>query len=902
MTTETASEDDNFGTEHSQKVIIKTLGMERRNKVLAGLYMGRSDVALMVRQASLHVWKVVVSNTPKTLREILPTLFNLLLSCLASNSYDKRQVAARTLGDLVKKLGERVLPEIIPILEEGLSSPQPEKRQGVCVGLSEIMMSTSKDMVMSFVDSLVPTVRRALVDDLPEVRQAAAKTFDSLYNTVGARALEDILPHLLAHLGEDEALDGLRQVMAIRAKAVLPYLVPQLIAPPTVNMRALACIGPVAGDALNRHLGKILPAVIGAVAGAAGAGGYPETLAYAEAVVLSVGGGGGGDEDGDDVGLGYIMDELMTGCSSSSGVEIGNNRKGSTNYQVASVTLLHVFCRDTKLDYSQYVPQLIRSLILLFTSDNESVLQEAWHALAAVIKTLDTNELMAHVGDVRQALRFASGDMREKQHRQEADPADSAVTLPGFCLPKGIQPVLPIFREALLNGGPELKEQAAVGLGELIGASDAEALKPSVVHITGPLIRILGDRFAANVKTAVLDTLAGLLKKASVLLKPFFPQLQTTFMKALNDPNRTVRLRAGLALSHLIAIHVRPDPLFNELSNGIKASSSTTPGGPSIPGSSGGPLAGGGGALTSGDDASQLRDTYLQALRGCLLPAGDKMSAPIRRQILPQLLALLAHSEDSGRCAAAGCLGTFLKHLPDEDVDQVVNDHLLSEQLGPGDWILRHGRAVALFVGLKVAPDRISVPDQPDREDKVVGTIRSQLAADRVPIVQSAVRSCCYLFSQRLKAGRPLPADLVQPFAKMMNHSSNDVKQLVGAVSVYLAKEAASLGGGGGDGEGLLPPELLKPLLPMLVNGTKEKNPTVKSSSESALVAVLKLRQRSSAQQDSVKDGGGSVNACLSLLESGSREALQDVITKVLQRVAQQPEGKEMPIDDTQLI
>ena len=45
------------------------------------------------------------------------TIFFVLF--LASNSYDKRQVAARTLGDLVKKLGERVLPEIIPILEKG---------------------------------------------------------------------------------------------------------------------------------------------------------------------------------------------------------------------------------------------------------------------------------------------------------------------------------------------------------------------------------------------------------------------------------------------------------------------------------------------------------------------------------------------------------------------------------------------------------------------------------------------------------------------------------------------------------------------------------------------------------------------------------------------------------------
>ena len=51
------------------------------------------------------------------------------------------------MGDLVRKLGDRVLPEIIPILEKGLESKQSDQRQGVCVGLSEIMESTSREQV-----------------------------------------------------------------------------------------------------------------------------------------------------------------------------------------------------------------------------------------------------------------------------------------------------------------------------------------------------------------------------------------------------------------------------------------------------------------------------------------------------------------------------------------------------------------------------------------------------------------------------------------------------------------------------------------------------------------------------------------------------------------------------------
>ncbi|XP_065077571.1 stalled ribosome sensor GCN1 [Ochlerotatus camptorhynchus] len=819
MTTQTASEDDNFGTEQSHKAIISSLGGERRNRVLAGLYMGRSDVSLMVRQAALHVWKVVVTNTPRTLREILPTLFSLLLGCLASTSYDKRQVAARTLGDLVRKLGERVLPEIIPILESGLSSDQADQRQGVCIGLSEIMASTSRDMVLTFVNSLVPTVRKALADPLPEVRQAAAKTFDSLHTTVGTRALDDILPSMLESLSDPDpdvaewTLDGLRQVMAIKSRVVLPYLIPQLTANP-VNTKALSILASVAGEALTKYLPKILPALLSALAAAQGTPEEAQELEYCQAVILSV---------SDEVGIRTIMDTVMESTKSN----IPETRK-------AAATLLCAFCTHSPGDYSQYVPQLLRGLLRLLADADRDVLQRSWDALNAVTKTLDSAQQIAHVTDVRQAVKFASSDLKGAE-------------LPGFCLPKGITPLLPVFREAILNGLPEEKENAAQGLGEVIQLTSATSLQPSVVHITGPLIRILGDRFNAGVKAAVLETLAILLHKVGIMLKQFLPQLQTTFLKALHDPSRIVRIKAGHALAELIVIHTRPDPLFVEMQNGIKNT-----------------------------DDSTVRETMLQALRGIMIPAGDKMTEPLKKQIYATLAGMLGHSEDITRAAAAGCFGALCRWLSPDQLDDALVSHLLNEDYGD-DAALRHGRTAALFVALKEYPSAVYIEKY---EAKICKTIASSLTSDKIPVALNGVRAAGYLLQYGMcSEGVKLPQQIIGPFVKSMNHMSNEVKQLLAKTCIYLAKTVPVE---------KTAPEYLRLVIPMLVNGTKEKNGYVKSNSEIALVYVLRLREGDDVHQK-----------CIALLEPGARDSLSEVVSKVLRKVALQPVGKEEELDDT---
>lgn len=99
------------------------------------------------------------------------------------------------------------------------------------------------------------------------------------------------------------------------------------------------------------------------------------------------------------------------------------------------------------------------------------------------------------------------------------------------------------YLQGLLHGSPEVREAAADAIGEAVALTPQPALKPFVVKITGPLIRIVGDRFSPSVKAAILRALGAVIGKSGAGLKPFVPQLQTTFLKCLPDPVADIRLQ-----------------------------------------------------------------------------------------------------------------------------------------------------------------------------------------------------------------------------------------------------------------------------------------------------------------------------------------------------------------------
>ena len=140
----------------------------------------------------------MVRNTNRVLRQILPVLTERIVESLGSEEEERREVAGSTMGDLVSRLGDRVLPDLLDILEQGLRSENRgstcqsarshcalDTRQGVCFGMRELINSAGRGHVLMFLDHFLRNVRNAICDGQEDVREAAAECLDGLSRIAG---------------------------------------------------------------------------------------------------------------------------------------------------------------------------------------------------------------------------------------------------------------------------------------------------------------------------------------------------------------------------------------------------------------------------------------------------------------------------------------------------------------------------------------------------------------------------------------------------------------------------------------------------------------------------------------------------------------------------------------------
>ncbi|KAI0407760.1 armadillo-type protein [Xylaria palmicola] len=618
------AEDEEEKAKEAGASLREVLGDEKRNKILSALYICRCDTAGAVRTAAINVWKALVA-TPRILKELTPTLTQLIIRRLGSSSMEHKVIASNALGELIRRAGDGVLSSLLPTLEEGLqTSADTDAKQGICLALKELISSASDEALEDHEKTLISVVRTALTDFDETVREAAAEAFDSLQQIVGKRAVDQVLPYLLNLLrSEDEADNALSALLTLltestRSNIILPNLIPTLTTPPisAFNAKALASLSRVAGPAMNRRLPNIINSLMDNIIDAKDEELRSELEESLDTVIQSI------DEYDS---LNTVMNVLLQLMKND------DHRKRAT-----TASRLANFFAHSDVDYSRYNQDIVRALLISFDDRDLDVVKAAWTALSEFTKKLKKEEMEALVLSTRVSL-------------QQVGVAGS--NLAGFELPKGINAVLPIFLQGLMNGTPDQRTSAALAISDIVDRTSENSLKPFVTQITGPLIRVVSER-STEVKSAILLTLNNLLEKMPAALKPFLPQLQRTFARSLADTSsELLRSRAAKALGTLIKFTPRVDPLIAELVTGSKTSD---------PG---------------------VKAAMLKALYEVISKAGGNMGESSRAAVL-SLIDMETDARDSTMVVTyAKLLGALIRNVPSE-----VANGLLRNRVAPSHF------------------------------------------------------------------------------------------------------------------------------------------------------------------------------------------------------------------------
>ena len=364
--------------------------------------------------------------------------------------------------------------------------------------------------------------------------------------------------------------------------------------------------------------------------------------------------------------------------------------------------------RRVTVPWTDYEVDFVRKLVSLYEHTEERVFAAARSALDACLHAIPKE----HWGDLVVPLRRAI----------ESTGAPST-PLAGLCQHRGASPFVPVLLHGLLQGTAEQREQGALGLADLVEKTTPDALKPFITAMVGPLIRLCGDRHAPPVKMAILTSLHTMVQRVPLLVRPFYPQLQRSFQKALSDPaSATVRSQAAHALGRLMGLQTRVEGVVNELVSTLHR------------------------ALAEPDDTADAAATAL----ACLLThvPHDKLSDGARASIAACLHDAF-HADEEPREALKKALADVLAALVRFDAHAA--EPLLSAQVLLPAPVDVHLAALCLRACMEQAPDALYAIARPP-------SLVSQLTAawlSEAPSVARAARET----REMLRRSRPWNTD-----------------------------------------------------------------------------------------------------------------------------------------------
>ena len=132
---------------------------------------------------------------------------------------------------------------------------------------------------------------------------------------------------------------------------------------------------------------------------------------------------------------------------------------------------------------------------------------------------------------------------------------------------KGVKTLVEVVQAAIMHGNVQVRTEAAFCFKYILDFAPPANIKKEVIKICGALIRVVNDKFPQELKLQIFHTLKLIQINAAQAAKGMQAQLQTTFLKAIGDPQSNLHTRKVIIENLILLVKGVPriDAIIKEL-------------------------------------------------------------------------------------------------------------------------------------------------------------------------------------------------------------------------------------------------------------------------------------------------------------------------------------------------
>ena len=576
--------DPNWRIRNSSIALIKTLIMnlnneffkesstyfpkEQRDKILTKTFVLKSDFSGNTSTIANMIWRDYVDNIPKYLSKILRNIYHELMHLLSYQIDETFDIAENSAKLLASKFSDKFFMELLPIIKETILKENDKEN---IVNTSFYILLTavseiSEKLLSMFKDKILRIINEHLFTQFTSVRKQIAKIVYEISKKLNDHNLNRNLIFNVMKQARGKECDEQKKILEIVAYLIeiskgeiINYAISEIFRKPyeegflVLGSMISEPISVYYSDAVDiKNLYNNL---------------YEAFLKFPASTVntiVSI------TEKYEDDALPLFIEflsKLQTKLEQIVEIDHKKISQSKTSLDFYFSEILSNFCLLTQQNITPIMNELVEITTHLFYFNNSNVTRNIGGILKALV---DKTEKSSSVDTIIESFLASLTSLNNKFLRDiKPDYLPQLISMKFQLI---MDSLLSIIQNGLLYGGN--KELACNLVSEVIQHSTRQNLKPSIMKIVGPIIRILSEKITPEIKEKLMDNAKALIAKSKEDIKGISPQLQSVFLKILTDSSVTTcerfQIKAGENIIRLLQYYPRADVTANDLLKSIQ--------------------------------------------------------------------------------------------------------------------------------------------------------------------------------------------------------------------------------------------------------------------------------------------------------------------------------------------